>query len=80
MKRNNVNCKDVMEHICVSLGEEIDSPKCVEIKEHLNNCDACQKYFKSVELTIDFYRKYNVDLPGNAHNKLMGILGLEEDC
>ncbi|MFA3783640.1 zf-HC2 domain-containing protein [Melioribacteraceae bacterium 4301-Me] len=71
-------CKDVMNHICDNLGEELDSPKCVEIKAHLEHCDNCKKYFKSIETTIEFYKKYNVSLSEEAHNKLLEFLGLKQ--
>ena len=79
MSEKNPNCKDVMKHICESLGEDLDSDKCVAIKNHLDNCESCKSYFKTVELTIDFYKKYNVDMPTNAHSRLMNFLDLE-DC
>ena len=79
MKIEKITCKDVMSHICESLGEDLDSPKCVEIKSHLNGCPDCTKYFKSVEKTIDFYKKYNVELPEDAHNKLIDLLGLNDE-
>ena len=78
MKVEKITCKDVMSHICESLGEDLDSPKCIEIKSHLNECPDCSNYFKSVEKTIDFYKKYNVELPPEAHNKLIDFLGLNE--
>jgi predicted anti-sigma-YlaC factor YlaD len=79
MNDEKITCKDVMSHICESLGEDLDSPKCVAIKNHLNECPDCTKYFKSVEKTIDFYKKYNVDLPDDAHNRLINILGLNDN-
>lgn len=75
---NNVTCKEVMNHICDNLGEELNSPRCIAIKEHLNSCPNCQSYFKNVEVTIDFYKKYNVTLPDEAHNRLIDYLGLKE--
>lgn len=72
-----VECKQVMIHICDNLGEDLDSPKCVEIKEHLDECENCQSYFKSVENTISFYRKYNVRVSDDAHNRLINFLGLK---
>jgi predicted anti-sigma-YlaC factor YlaD len=71
-------CKEVMNHICDNLGEELDSPKCIEIKNHLENCDNCKHYFNSVEKTIEFYKKYNVELPKDAHDRLLDLLGLKE--
>lgn len=79
MNSNKISCKDVMYHICDNLGEELDSPRCIEIKTHLENCENCQHYFQNIESTIQFYRKYNVDLPEEAHNRLIDFLGLS-DC
>ena len=78
MRHNQVTCKDVMHHVCESLGEDLNSPKCVAIKAHLDECHGCQDYFKSVEATIDFYRKYNVEPTKDAHNRLMSFLGLKD--
>lgn len=72
-------CKDVMQHICESLGEELNSDKCVAIKNHLDGCTDCKSYFKTVELTIDYYKKYNVEIPKEAHSRLMNFLDLS-DC
>jgi predicted anti-sigma-YlaC factor YlaD len=71
-------CKDVMVHICDNLGEGLDSEKCVSIKAHMESCDNCKHYFNSVETTIEFYKKYNVELPEEAHNRLLDILGLKD--
>lgn len=79
MKNQNVSCKEVMNHICDSLGEDLNSPKCINIKDHLENCQSCQKYFDSVESTISFYKKYNVELDSEGHNRLLSVLGLKEN-
>lgn len=79
MSEQNPNCKDVMKHICESLGEDLNSEKCVAIKQHLDNCDSCKNYFKTVELTIDLYKKYNEEVPKDAHTRLMNFLDLN-DC
>jgi predicted anti-sigma-YlaC factor YlaD len=71
-------CKDVMSHICESLGEDFDSPKCIAIKEHLVACPDCIKYFKSVEKTIELYKKYNCEFSVEVHNRLMDSLGLDD--
>jgi len=78
MNDKKLNCKDVMAHICDNLGEELNSPKCVEIKNHIENCDNCKNYFNSVETTIQFYKKYNVSVSEDAHNRLVEALGLKE--
>lgn len=78
MKKIEVDCTQVMGHICESLNEDLDSPKCQAIKEHLSGCKSCETYFQSVEKTIDFYRKYEIEMPEDSHKKLMKMLGLEE--
>ncbi len=79
MSKEDTNCKDVMMHICESLGEDLDSDKCVAIKNHLDNCDHCKQYFDSVKLTIDYYKQYNAEIPKDAHSRLMDFLKLD-DC
>ena len=78
MKTQKVTCKDVTDHICESLGEELDSPRCLAIKQHLDSCPDCQNYFTSIEKTIEFYKKYNIEMPKDSHDKLMGLLNIEE--
>ena len=78
-KQDDVTCKEVMHHICENLGEDPDSPRCVLIKQHLENCEGCNSYFHSIETTVKFYKEYNVNLSNEAHNKLLDVLGLNED-
>jgi len=79
MSEQKPKCKDVMQHICESLGEDLYSERCAAIKQHLDECDGCKSYFKTVELTIDYYKKYNVEIPKDAHNRLISYLDLG-DC
>lgn len=78
MSKHNIDCKSVMEHICENLGEDLNSQKCINIKAHLEECGSCQKYFKSVDTTIQFYKEYNVNLSQDAHNRLLDKLGLSD--
>lgn len=79
MNQEKPKCKDVMQHICESLGEDLNSDKCVAIKHHLENCPNCKSYFDSVKITINLYKNYNVEIPKQAHDKLMNLLNLN-DC
>lgn len=79
MNQEKPKCKDVMQHICESLGEDLNSERCVAIKHHLDNCNDCKSYFDSVKITINLYKSYNVDLPSDSHKKLMNLLNLS-DC
>jgi predicted anti-sigma-YlaC factor YlaD len=77
--KEKVSCKEVMRYVCECLAQDTSSDRCLELKEHLENCENCREYFKSVELTIDCYRKYNVELPKNVHAKLMNFLNLNDE-
>lgn len=77
--RSEINCKEVMSHICESLGEDFDSPKCSEIRAHLNECQGCRNYFKTVEMTINFYKRYKIEMPEDAHQRLLKYLGINEE-
>ncbi|HMU42488.1 MAG TPA: hypothetical protein PKA80_04240 [Ignavibacteriaceae bacterium] len=79
MKKEDVTCKDVIHHICESLGEDLNSDKCIAIKSHLDECVNCKNYFQTVEVTIDWYKKYNIELPEEAHNRLMSLLNLNDE-
>jgi len=78
MNKNKPTCKEVMSHICDNLGEEQNSPRCIAIKAHLEKCDSCMKYFNSINDTVQFYKKYDVHLSEEAHNRLIEFLGLKE--
>ncbi len=77
--KEKVTCKEVMRYVCECMAQDTSTERCVALKEHLDNCEDCKQYFKSVELTIDCYRKYNVKVPENVHKKLMNFLDLPDD-
>ncbi len=79
MNNDKPKCKDVMQHICESLGEDLNSDRCVAIKHHLDNCTNCKSYFDSVKITINLYKSYQAELPADSHTKLMKLLNLN-DC
>jgi len=78
-KKIKVTCLEVMNHICDSLGEDLNSERCRDIKSHLEKCTDCSNYYKTVQMTIDYYKKYNVKLPDKAHNRLISFLDLDQD-
>lgn len=79
MNLEKPKCKDVMQYICESLGEDLNSERCVAIKHHLDNCTTCKSYLDSVKITINLYKSYEEKLPAETHSKLMNLLNLS-DC
>ncbi|HSP87413.1 MAG TPA: hypothetical protein VLN45_04725 [Ignavibacteriaceae bacterium] len=76
--KEEVSCKEVMRYVCECLAQDESSDRCLSLKNHLDSCEDCKEYFKSVKLTIDCYQKYNVKLPEDVHKKLMNYLKLED--
>ena len=73
-----ISCKEVRKYICQCLATDVGSARCRALKKHLDDCNECQDYFKSVELTIECYQKYDVQIPEDAHKRLMDFLELND--
>jgi hypothetical protein len=58
VKKKKVTCKELYEHICENLDENLDSPQCKEIKAHFEDCPDCIQYLESLKTTIKLYRFY----------------------
>ncbi len=51
-----MKCKDVYQHICENLDQDMNSPRCRAIKKHLESCQDCTAYLDSLRKTVSFYR------------------------
>ncbi len=73
-----MNCRKVYRYICDNLDEKLDSPRCRQIRRHLDGCPECQEYLKSIKLTVKLYRAAPPpQIPAATHNRLMKVLNLE---
>lgn len=73
-----VTCKKVYQHICGSLDEDFDSPRCRAIKQHIESCPNCRTYMASLKRTIRLYRSLPVaKTPRAAHTRLVAVLDAE---
>jgi anti-sigma factor RsiW len=73
-----MNCKTVYRYICDNLDEQVDSPRCRQIRRHLEGCPDCQAYLKSVTQTVNLYRSApSPHVPAAAHRRLMTALRFE---
>ncbi len=79
ISKNNLTCKEVMNQVCEHLGELPDSPVCIAIQQHLEQCENCHNFYDSLEITVKLYRKYSPDLPEGSHQRLMKFLGFLPD-
>lgn len=69
-----MNHAEVRKHLAEGLNMERNSPTCLAVRSHLDECTECQEYFASLERTIDCYKSYKVDVPSKAHDLLKKTL------
>lgn len=63
----------IMSELCNYLGEDLDSPMCLELKEHVDNCEICQEYLRSMKSTVMILKKLQVekDAPEDLVRKIL---------
>jgi len=66
MSKQHISCEEVHEHVCENLDEELDSPTCETIRMHINECEECASYLKSLKTTINLYKNYPAPHPSDS--------------
>jgi predicted anti-sigma-YlaC factor YlaD len=71
-----VRCKKVFAGLSDYLDGELDDFSCEEIEAHLNGCEPCKKFLRSLELTIQRCQQSPADCPdrekaGSLRKKLL---------
>ena len=75
MKKKRVSCKEIAKYVCGELDEHIDSPKCREIKKHMEACPNCTAYLDSLKKTVRLYREYpNPSVTEQCREELFAVL------
>jgi len=70
-------CKPFMERLCEALGEDLSSPLCRELKEHLAECPDCSLQVDTIKRTVEIYRSLPAKLvPGDVEERLLLRLNL----
>lgn len=70
-----MKCDRAYLHICDNLDENLNSPRCREIKAHLRECPDCQAYLDSLKKTIALYKAMpEPSVPARVHRKLCKTL------
>lgn len=72
--------KKMVEQICDFMGEDIDSPACQEVADHLKMCPTCRVYFDTVKKTVTLCRDIDDDkkIPDDVADRLYKVLNLED--
>jgi len=76
----SLNHKKMVAQICDFMGEDIDSPACQEVADHLKMCPTCKVYFDTVKKTVTLCRDMEDDkkIPVDVSSRLYKILNLDD--
>jgi len=68
-------CRDAYRYVCDNLDQNLDSPRCREIRRHLESCPDCMAYLDSVKKTVSFYHAMPAPkVPRGTHKLLLQAL------
>jgi predicted anti-sigma-YlaC factor YlaD len=72
--------KDVYKQICDFMGEDLDTPACKEVAEHLERCPNCKVYLDTVKKTVTICQETEKEeeMSQDIKNRLFKILDLSE--
>ena len=71
-------CTQALKYICDNLDAQMDSPRCREIREHLEGCPDCTAYLDSMKKTVSLYRRFSAaPVPRDVHRILAESLKRE---
>ena len=71
-------CREIYQHICDNLDEDLSSPRCRQIKKHIDSCSDCRAYLDSLKKTVVLYRNVPApEVPRSTHAKLLKTIKLE---
>ncbi|MFC1852928.1 anti-sigma factor family protein [candidate division CSSED10-310 bacterium] len=66
-----MNCKEIMKKISEYVDGELNEQDCQSIKEHINNCPACQTFIQSFSNTIELCKDLlKADIPPETRQRL----------
>ena len=70
-----MKCKEVYHEICDSLDQDLNSPRCREIKKHLETCPDCAQFLNSMKKTVMLYRTVPTpEVTSAVHKRLTSAL------
>ncbi|MFW5973170.1 MAG: anti-sigma factor family protein [Bacteroidota bacterium] len=70
---------EMLEQLCETLGEDVESPSCDALRAHLDRCPGCRAYVDSLLETIALYRTAgDVKPPAGMKDRLARALHLPE--
>ena len=72
-----MNCYDTLQQVCDQLCEDLDSPLCLEIREHLESCPKCCAQVDSLKGVVYLYQNSKkTEVPDAVDDRLWKVLNL----
>lgn len=80
MKKESNSHKEVHKKICDFMGEDLNTPVCKEVAEHLESCPNCKVYLDTVKKTVTLCQEVEKDknMPVDVKNRLFKVLDLDQ--
>ena len=77
MKKSSIS-KGVYKQICDFMGEDLDTPVCKEVAEHLENCPHCRVYLDTIKRTVSICqeKEKGEQLPAEIKSRLLKVLNI----
>ena len=72
--------KEIVERICDFMGEDLDTPACKEVADHIEMCPECKIYLDTIKKTVTLCRDLETSkkLPLDVNQRLFKVLDLEK--
>jgi len=64
-------------NICTELGEDMDSPACQKLREHVKSCPDSAAFVDSVKKTIRLFQRYSPEPDKEVSGRLLDRLELK---
>jgi Putative zinc-finger len=73
-----MQCSDVYVFICENLGNDLNSPECREIKEHLDGCPDCSVHLDSLKKVVALYKQTPApEVSPSIHARILQLIDRE---
>jgi predicted anti-sigma-YlaC factor YlaD len=73
-----MDCLETLNQICEALEEDINSPLCKEVEDHLKNCPKCCAQVDSIRKVVRLYQRVgDLDVPEPVDERLWKVLNLQ---
>ncbi len=68
---DNFNCEWAKESISAYLDGELDTEEKVRLESHLNECESCREYLRTMRFIVDEVKNSGVEPPADLHESIM---------